>query len=132
MEVKNYLKCVMKVLPSEIEKLDIVKVFHPAKDDWNTLYVEFGSEREVDTLYTYTRHIIQQDHRVFPYIPKELYRRYRAAESHMYKVRHENKVKTKVKIGTEDLILATKAPGSSYWRMCPLPSDLPPIDLDLM
>ena len=40
MEVKNYLKCVMKVKPSVIEQLDIVMVFHPAKDDWNTLYLE--------------------------------------------------------------------------------------------
>ena len=94
-EVKNYLKCVMKILPSEIERLDIVKVFHPAKDDWNTLYVELGSDKEVDTVYSHTRRINMQDHRVFPYIPKELYRRYRAAESYMYTVRHENKVKTK-------------------------------------
>ena len=50
----------------------------------------------------------------------------------MYKVRHENQVKTKVRIGFEDLVLATKAAGSSYWRMCPLPRDLPPIDLDMM
>ena len=109
-----------------------MNVFHPAKDDWNTLYVELGSEKEVDHLYTYTRHINKQDHRVFPYIPKELYRRYRAAESYMYTVRHEKKVKTKVRIGAEDFILSTKAPGCSYWRMCPLPSDLPSIDLNLI
>ena len=131
-EVKNYLKCVMKILPSEIEMLDIVKVFHPAKDDWNTMYVELGSDKEVDTVYSHTRRINRQDHRVFPYIPKELYRRYRAAESHMYEVRHEKKVKTKVRIGFEDLVLATKAAGSSYWRMCPLPRNLPAVDLDLM
>ena len=44
MEVKSFLKCEMKVRPSEIEKLDIVRVFHPARDDWNVLYVELVSE----------------------------------------------------------------------------------------
>ena len=54
MEVKNYLKCEMKVKPSVVEELDIVNIFHPAKDDWNTLYVDLGHELEVDLLYTYT------------------------------------------------------------------------------
>ena len=128
-EVKSYLKCEMKLPPSVIEKLDIVNVFHPAKDDWNTLYVELGSDMEVDNLYTYTRNIMKKDHRVFPYIPKELYRRYRAAESLLYNVRHAEKVKTKVKIGRDDLILATKAAGSSYWRTYPIPGNLPPIEI---
>ena len=39
MEIKSYLKCEMKVRPSVIEELDIVRVFHPAKEDWNVLYV---------------------------------------------------------------------------------------------
>jgi hypothetical protein len=129
LEVKSYLKCEMKVPPSVVDKLDIVNVFHPAKDDWNALYVELGSDLEVDTLYTYTRNITRKDCRVFPYIPKEMYRRYRAAESLLYNVRQEEKVKTKVKIGREDLILATKDAGSSYWRTYPIPSNLPPIEI---
>ena len=118
----------MKVPPSVIEKLDIVNVFHPARDDWNTLYIELGSEQEVDTLYTFTRNIVKRDHRVFPYIPKEMYRRYRAAETFLYHARHEEKVKTKVKIGLEDLILAKKVQGSAYWRNCTIPDNFPPID----
>ena len=34
MEVKSFLKCEMKVKPSEIEKLDIVRIFHPARENW--------------------------------------------------------------------------------------------------
>ena len=113
LEVKSYMKCEMKIPPSVIEELDIVNVFHPAKDDLNNLYIELGSDKEVDTLYTYTRNIKKKEYRVFPYIPKEMYRRYRAAESHLYNVRHEDKVKTKVKIGMADLVLSIKVPGSS-------------------
>ena len=53
---------------------------------------------------------------------------YRGAESYLYSLRQKDKVKTKVKIGTDDLLLATKVPGSSFWRTCPLPDDLPSID----
>ena len=51
MEIKSYLKCEMKMLPSDIEKLNIIRVFPPAKQDWNVLYVEFGSEFETDTIF---------------------------------------------------------------------------------
>ena len=37
MEVKSYLKCEMKVKPSDIEKLSIFRIFPPAREDWNTL-----------------------------------------------------------------------------------------------
>ena len=42
----------MKIRPYIIEKFDIVKVFPPARDDWNTLYVDLGNELEVDKLYS--------------------------------------------------------------------------------
>ena len=129
MEVKNYLKCDMQVKPSVIEQLDIVKVFQPAKDDWNTLYVELGHKLEVDLLYTYTKKITRQDHRVFSYIPKEMYRRYRGAESFLYSVRQKDRGRTKVKLGVDDLLLATKVQGSHFWKNCPLPDNLPSIDL---
>ena len=69
MEVKNYLKCEMKVKQSVVEELDIVNIVHPDKDDWNPLYVELGHELKVGLLYTFTKYITKQDHRVFPYIP---------------------------------------------------------------
>ena len=59
MEVKSYLKCEMTVAPSEIEKLHIVRIFHPAKENWNVLYVEFGNEYQVDKLFSYTRGMVK-------------------------------------------------------------------------
>ena len=32
-EIKSYLKCEMKVKPSEISKLKVVRIFYPAKED---------------------------------------------------------------------------------------------------
>ena len=60
MEIKSYLKCEMKVRPHDIENLEIVRIFPPAKDDWNTLYVEFGSEHEVNKIYKHTRVMVKK------------------------------------------------------------------------
>ena len=81
MEIKSYLRCEMKVKPSDINNLDIVKIFPPAKDNWNVLYVEFGSEYQVDRLMAHTREIVKQDHRVVRWFPKQMYERYGAVES---------------------------------------------------
>ena len=54
MEIQSYWKCEMKIKPSEIEKIAIVSIFHPAKEDWDTLYVEFKNEFDVDRIFGYT------------------------------------------------------------------------------
>ena len=38
MEVKSYLKCEMKLRSADIQKLNIVNIFPPAKEKWNVLY----------------------------------------------------------------------------------------------
>ena len=69
MEVKSYLKCEMKERPSDIEKLDIVKIYPPAKEDWNVLHVEFGNEYQVDKLFGYTKWMVG-DNRMVRWYPK--------------------------------------------------------------
>ena len=97
MEVLSYLKCEMKIPPSEIAKLNIVKIFAPAKDDWNTLYMEFGSEFEVDKLFGYTRVMIKQDHRVVRWYPKQIFDRYMAVDKIAYEMRLDMKKRDKTK-----------------------------------
>ena len=133
MEIKSYIKCEMKVLPSEIEKLEIVRIFPPAhKEDWDTLYVEFGSEYEVDKLFGYTKVMVKDDHRLVRWYPKEIFERYRAVESVAYAMRLEMKLrniklKTRVKVGIYDLELSTKLPNSTVHQT--LPDTLPKIEL---
>ena len=129
MEVKSYLKCEMKVQPSEIEKLDIVRIFHPAKENWNVLYVEFGNEYQVDKIFSYTRGMVKQDHRVVRWYPRQMYDRYRAVESIAYEIRKKLKHKTRVKIGRKDIELSTRETGSTVWKRHALPDNLPTFDL---
>ena len=66
MEVKLYLKYELRMLPYEIEKLNIIRIFPSSKENLNTLYVEFGSNHEVDTIFSNTRNMVKRDHSVLP------------------------------------------------------------------
>ena len=129
MEVKSFLKCEMKVRPSEIEKLDIVRVFHPARDDWNVLYIELGSEYQVDSLFSYTRVMEKKDHRVIRWIPRKMYQSEPLIlQTVAYNMRKNDSVKTRVKIGQCDFELSIRQQGSSFWQRWQLPTDLPKIE----
>jgi hypothetical protein len=130
MEIKSYLKCEMKVRPFDIDKLDIVRIFHPAKENWNVLYVEFGNEYQVDKLFSYTRGMVKPDHRLVRWFPKQMYERYRAVESVAYEIRKSSQHKTRVKIGRNDIELSIRESGSTAWRRHSFPDNLPKIDLD--
>ena len=130
MEVRSYLICELKMLPSDVNKLNIVRIFPPAKQNWNVLYVEFESEYEVDTIFSYTKNMVKQDHRLMRWIPRQMYERYRAVEGLAYSLRQENGLKTRVKIGRYDLTLSVRALQSSVWSNYPLPETFPDINLD--
>ena len=129
MEIKSYLKCEMKMKPSDIEKLDIVNIFPPAKENWNVLYVEFGCDFQVDMLFSHTRYMVKQDHRVVRWFPRQMYERYRAVESMAYDMRKILKQKTRVKIGRDDIELHTREASSSGWRKQVLPNNLPKFEM---
>ena len=124
MEIKNYLKCEMKMKPSDIEKLGIVKVFPPAKDNWNVLYVEFASDYQVDMVMSHTRFMVKQDHRVVRWYPRQMFERYRAIESIAYEIRKTQKLKTRVKVGRDDIELSVRESGSSAWKKQALPDQI--------
>ena len=86
--------------------MDIVRIFHPAKQNWNVLYVEFRNDYQVDSIFSYTKNITNKDHRVMRWIPWQMYDRFRAVEGLAYKLRQDG-LKTRVKIGRTDLLLST-------------------------
>ena len=131
MEIKSYLICEMKVKPSYVNQLDIVKIFPPVKENWNVLYVEFGNEYQVDKLMTHTRSMVKKDHRVLRWFPKQMYQRFRAVESMAYNIRKTLNHKTRVKLGRSDIELSVKESGSTFWRRQVLPENLPGIDMDI-
>ena len=55
--VKLFLEKEMRIGKEEYNNLEIVKIFPPAKDDWNVLYVEFKTRKQASLVYTYTQYM---------------------------------------------------------------------------
>ena len=119
----------LRMLPSEVEKLDIRRIFPSARENWKILYVELGSDHEVDTIFRHTRNMVNKDHRVIPWVPRQMYDRFRAVESIAYAFRRNQNHKTRVKVGRDDLELCTREPGSSIWKKQELPENLPKFEI---
>ena len=131
--VMQFFKDEMRMKAEDIAALGIVKIFPPAKDDWNTLYVELATwemARFARTFTTYMRRgtVGEDQVQVVNYVPQDLYARYRAVNALGNKMRQESdtKISFRVTFGREDFILQTKARGSLGWGPpLPLPADLP-------
>ena len=112
--VEEFLQCEMKV-KDIFKEMKVDDIFPPAKENWDTLYVKFASERSVHTLYRYSKYL-QKNQRLVPYIPNQFYPRYRELENLTYNIRHgDYKYKTRVMMGTTDLILYKRKFNERYW-----------------
>ena len=120
----------MKIQDDVFNEIKIEKIFPPAKDTWDKLYVEFSNQASVNIIYSYAR-CLRKDQRLVTYIPKQFYDRYRALESKAYDLRHSDvKYKTRVKMGSSDLILYKKIPGERTWSVHNSTAGLPLVNLD--
>ena len=143
--VKQFLKYEMKMKQEDMDSLEIVKIFPPAKDNWNTLYVELDSLDMVNFVMSFTQYMRGGDQRenrpsIEKYIPKELFNRYSAIEKVAFEIRqHSNfKIATNVSFWESDFVLKQRSkdiqPGGSRtpWRHLDpldLPGDLPQFEL---
>ena len=118
-----------------------MKIFPPARDEWNVLYVELDSKREVDFIYTFTQYMrrdVKGDGKpeVQLYVPKQMYKRFMAINLLALRMREDSgrKVGTRVTLGKDDFILQqrSKEDRKEGWGdALTLPDDLPEIELSL-
>ena len=115
--VKDFLKNEMNVSEEAFSELKIEKVFAPAKEQWNTLYVRFSAESSVSKLYSFARNL-RTNLRLVPYIPKQFYHRYKDLENQAYELRNcEDRYRTKVTMGVSDLLLYKRKPSERSWKI---------------
>ena len=144
--VKAFLKYEMKMKQEDIEELKINKIYPPAKDEWNILYVELETIEMVNFLMSFTQYMRRDRKEDKPsiekYIPKELFARYSAIEKLAFEIRKQSNFKTatNVNFGETDLVLKTRSkdiqPGGTRvpWRQIDpvtLPEDLPNFEMRL-
>ena len=54
--VKEFLRCEMKIKDHVFNEMKIEKIFPPAKESWDKLYVQFSSSLSVNTIYRYAKY----------------------------------------------------------------------------
>ena len=110
-------------------------IFPPAKEKWNTLYVQFSSLSSVRFFYRQSKYL-KNNQRIIPYIPKQLYPKFKELQSIAFTLRHSaTKYKTKVKIADTGLVLLKRKPSEYTWTTVipqqPEPNSPEPVQINL-
>ena len=134
--VEDFLKYEMRMKPEDIEKLTIKKIFPPAKDEWNVLYVELETMEMAQFATSFTTYMrrgtVGQDRvEVVHYVPRDLYTRFRAVNKlgNQARIESDKNISFRVTFGTDDFIMQHKPKGRRGWGPpLPLPADLPPVE----
>ena len=127
--VKEYLKLELKLDRTTLERMDIERIFFPAKEDPQCLYVTFKHVASVAKIYQKT-FIMRKESRIITYIPKQFYNRFRTISEFEYNLREEEKCRTRIKMGLRDLQLFRKDGPGGKWELVSLPTGLPPVELN--
>ena len=112
---REFAQFEMRVSSGVFDSLVIEKIFPPAKENWDILYVQFASVTSVETFYKFSRHL-RKCQRLVPYITKELYPRFRQLQNIAYTLRHSSmKYKTRVRVQNNNIFLFKRKPSESTW-----------------
>ena len=111
----------------DIEALNISTVFYAAKNpEWDSLYVRFSDQASLSHCYKFSKNL-KPGRRIFQYIPKMFYQRYKALNNIAYNLRHSSQCyKTKISFEIDDILLWKCRPGENSWT-CTSHTNLPPI-----
>ena len=139
--VKMYLNSEMRIKGEDYDKLNIVDIFPPTKEDWNVLYVKLESQEQAQFLYTFTQYMrknFKDDGKpeVQLYVPKQLYSRFMAINHMAFKIREESNkmIRTRVTLGKDDFVLQQRHKndtGRGWGEPIPLPEDIPGMEFSV-
>ena len=122
---KEFFKCEMRMKDEDIDALNISTVFYAANNpEWNNLYVRFSDQASLSHCYKFAKNL-KPGRRIFQYIPKMFYERYKALNDIAYNLRHSSQnYRTRIRFGIDDLLLWKCRPGENSWT-CTSYSNLP-------
>ena len=120
----------MKISKTELQKMDIIKVFAPRREGSEMLYCEFRNISSAYNVYKQTR-VMRRGTNISPFIPKEFYERYRAMQEVCYRWRKEEGYRTKVRMGRKGLEVWRKIGDEMEYSEVVVDSlgELPPVNM---
>ena len=128
--VKEYLRLELKLSEGTIEQMEIERIFTPARENPEWLYVTYMHEGSVAKIFEKTR-LMRKESRIMTYIPREYHDRFEAIRNIGNQLRLEGECKTRIKMGYRDLQLHKKDRVVGKWELVMLPDNLPPVRLDI-
>lgn len=134
--IREFLRCELRIPSNIIDELvdNIKKVWHPAKQEWDRLFVEFGEEKFVKVCFSYAKNLRDKDVQIMQYFSPEFSDQFRTLDSIAYQLRHPDshsgiRYKTRIRYGKAGLELERRHPDQKVWNRVSVPG-LPPVDLD--
>ena len=102
----------------EIKQLGGFKSYRKNDDENEKVYLNFTSEESCDYITRKAAICKNENIRIFPYIPPQLFKRFSDLSLLTFKARKgDERLKTMIKLGTNDLILKTKLKNNTDWEI---------------
>ena len=125
---KEFLRFEMKFDSETIDRMEVEKVFLPAKGDPQCLYVTFKHVASVSKIFEKTRYM-RKESRIISCIPKECHARICAMRDLGKSLKENEKCHWRVKMGLRDLQLNRKDRSTGSWILVPIPETFPQVEL---
>ena len=126
----EFLRDELNVKEDEIGEDDIVKVFtsYGKDDDFTHIYVQLTKAADASWCLHLGRTVLKdKDSKVFLYIPRQFFARFKTLDDIAYKKRREG-FKTRIDFTDTDIVLLTSPRGQYKFTQLVVPG-LPPVDL---
>ena len=126
---REYLRLELKIDSDTLNKMQIERVFAPARADPQCLYVTFKYVSSVSRIFERTRNM-RKESRILPYFPTKFFSRFEAVSDIGKVLREEESCQTRIKMGLRDIQLFKRDKAGGKWVLVPLKyEELPPVDL---
>ena len=130
--IEEYLELEMSMKETHITEVmsQVVDIVPMKKVGWKSLVVKFNSPDIVEWILRgkgKMRQGVEGESRpvVQNWVPDGMYRRYNAVRSNAFKIRHEEKLQTRIIFGDKDFQLVTRRSKDDFWGEPVLLTNLP-------
>lgn len=127
---REFLNGEMRISHTDIDKLDIVGIFHGATSDWKTLYLEMNDKEHANWVLAHAGKLEKRFLSIGNHIPWQARERHEHFQKQALFFRKEENMKTRISICDNDYLLQFRPRGSNdAWTIWKPEDDAPPVSV---
>ena len=116
--VDDFLKLELKMTEEEIKDFKIIDITRLKKEDAQRVYLHCETEEGPQYIIRKNIQIQNDEVRIVPFVPPQIYRRFSELSRLTFLARKENSnLKTQIRIGDSDLILLVRDKEEKEWTV---------------